>query len=213
MVSPDEAVARLDRYGPGFSVIKVKLGDDLDRVRVQALRRVAPAASIRVDVNEGWTYDQLVDSEPWLSELGVTMVEQPLHRSDVDGYRRNFERRQRLAIFLDESVTDVASVASAGSMSDGINVKLFKTGGIHCARGVIGAARQAGLRVMIGCGIESELGISAALQLASAADHIDLDGHLGLSHQPWTGLVINDGRYELTEAPGLGVTYEKEWTP
>jgi L-alanine-DL-glutamate epimerase-like enolase superfamily enzyme len=59
--------------------------------------------------------------------------------------------------------------------------------------------------VMLGCMVESQLGISQAAQLGQLADHVDLDGHLLLSHQPFTGLGLRDGRLGLADAPGLGV--------
>ena len=69
-------------------------------------------------------------------------------------------------------------------------------------RGVGGAL---GLKVMLGCMIESELGIAQAAQLGSLVDYIDLDGHLLISSQPFSGLGLRDGRLVLSERPGLGV--------
>ena len=62
-----------------------------------------------------------------------------------------------------------------------------------------------GLKVMLGCMIESELGIAQAAQLGSLVDYIDLDGHLLISSQPFSGLGLRDGRLVLSERPGLGV--------
>ena len=70
---------------------------------------------------------------------------------------------------------------------------------------MIHAARALGLQVMLGCMIESELGIAQAAQLGSLADHIDLDGHLLISSQPYAGLGLSEGRLVLSDGPGLGV--------
>ena len=67
------------------------------------------------------------------------------------------------------------------------------------------AARALGLQVMLGCMIESELGIAQAAQLASLVDYIDLDGHLLISSRPFSGLGLLDGRLVLSDKPGLGV--------
>ncbi len=84
-------------------------------------------------------------------------------------------------------------------------IKLSKCGGIREALRMIHAARALGLQVMLGCMIESELGIAQAAQLGSLADHIDLDGHLLVSSQPFAGLGLSEGRLVLSERPGLGV--------
>ena len=89
--------------------------------------------------------------------------------------------------------------------ADGIVIKLAKCGGVREALRMIHAARALDLEVMLGCMIESELGISAAAQLGSLVDYIDLDGHLLISNAPFTGLGLSEGRLVLSEAPGLGV--------
>jgi L-alanine-DL-glutamate epimerase-like enolase superfamily enzyme len=67
------------------------------------------------------------------------------------------------------------------------------------------AARALGLGVMLGCMLESGLGISAAAQVASLCDHVDLDGNLLLAHDPWPGVEFVDGVQLPSEQPGLGV--------
>ncbi len=91
--------------------------------------------------------------------------------------------------------------------ADGIvNIKLAKCGGIREALRMIHAARALGLQVMLGCMIESELGISQAAQLGSLVDHIDLDGHLLISSRPFAGLGFRDGGVVASAEPGLGVS-------
>ena len=106
---------------------------------------------------------------------------------------------------IDEGCKDLASVAPIAAYADGIVIKIAKCGGIREALRMIHAARALQLKVMLGCMIESELGISAAAQLGSLADYIDLDGHLLISSQPFTGLGLSDGRLVLSDGPGLGV--------
>ena len=108
-------------------------------------------------------------------------------------------------MLIDEGCKDLASVAPIATYADGIVIKLSKCGGIREALRMIHAARALGLQVMLGCMIESELGIAQAAQLGSLADHIDLDGHLLISSRPFTGLGLADGRLVLSDGPGLGV--------
>ena len=70
---------------------------------------------------------------------------------------------------------------------------------------MIDRARQLGMKVMIGCMIETSLGITAASHLAPLADHADLDGHLLLASDPFRGARLEDGRLVPPDGPGLGV--------
>jgi L-Ala-D/L-Glu epimerase len=87
-----------------------------------------------------------------------------------------------------------------------VNIKLAKSGGIREALRMIHAARALGLEVMLGCMIESELGIAEAAQIASLVDYVDLDGHLLISSKPFSGLGFRDGGVVASAEPGLGVT-------
>jgi L-alanine-DL-glutamate epimerase-like enolase superfamily enzyme len=110
-----------------------------------------------------------------------------------------------LPVLIDEGCRDLRSVAPIAGYADGIVIKLAKCGGIREALRMIHAARALDLKVMLGCMIESELGIAQAAQLGSLADYIDLDGHLLISSQPFAGLGLADGRLVLSDGPGLGV--------
>jgi len=115
--------------------------------------------------------------------------------------------RQRLSVLLvvDESCHTLGDVADCARFAGGINVKLAKSGGIREALRMVAAARALGLRTMLGCMLESGLGIAAAAQIASAFDDADLDGNLLLVRDPWPGIELVDGVQLPGEAPGLGV--------
>jgi len=186
-------------------VLKVKVGGPADVERLRAVRAEAPEATIRIDGNEGWDLDTARDLTPELIQLGVEFVEQPFpaaDRASFDAYRR---LEPRLPVIIDEGCKDLASVAEIATYADGINIKLSKCGGIREAVRMVHAARALGLQVMFGCMVESELGIAQAAQLASLADHIDLDGHLLIATKPYRGLGLEDGRLVLSDLPGLGV--------
>ena len=70
---------------------------------------------------------------------------------------------------------------------------------------MIATARALGLKVMLGCMIESSLGIAAALPVAPLCDWVDLDGNLLLAEDPFSGLRLEGGRWQLPFRPGLGV--------
>jgi L-alanine-DL-glutamate epimerase-like enolase superfamily enzyme len=188
----------------GFEVLKIKVGGPGDLERLEAVR-AGTDARLRVDGNQGWDLDTAVELTPRLLEMGVEFVEQPFPVGDIDAYQAYRARPQRLPVLIDEGCKDLTSVAGVAEYADGIVIKLSKCGGIREAVRMVHAARALGLRVMVGCMIESELGIGQAAQMASLVDYVDLDGHLLVSSRPFTGLGLDDGRLVLADAPGLGV--------
>ena len=184
--------------------MKVKVGGPADVERLRAVR-AETAARLRIDGNEGWDLDTARELTPELIELGVEFVEQPFPAGDLDSFRAYRELAPRLPVLIDEGCRDLASVVPIAGYADGIVIKLSKCGGIREALRMIHAARALGLRVMLGCMVESELGIAQAAQLGSLADHIDLDGHLLIVSRPFTGLGLERGRLVLSDGPGLGV--------
>jgi L-Ala-D/L-Glu epimerase len=202
--SPDEMAARAARVSDRFLRLKLKLGgrDGLDVERVRAVRE-ATALPLQVDVNEYWSLDEALDSLPQLAELGVAYCEQPLPAGDPDG--PELKRRSPVPIYVDEDCHTLADLAACAERAHGINVKLAKSGGIREAMRMAHAARALGLEVMLGCMLESGLGIAAAAQIASLCDHVDLDGNLLLADDPWPGVELRDGVQLPSEEPGLGV--------
>jgi L-alanine-DL-glutamate epimerase-like enolase superfamily enzyme len=202
---PDDMARRAEKALDRFRRLKLKLGggDGLDVERVRAVRGVAGELPLQVDVNEGWSLEEALDSLPALAELGVEYCEQPLAAGDRGG--PELKKRATLPIYVDEDCHTLADVAACGERAHGINVKLAKSGGIREAVRMVHAARALGLGCMLGCMVESGLGISAGAQVASLFDHVDLDGNLLLAHDPWPGVPFVDGVQLPPEEPGLGV--------
>jgi L-Ala-D/L-Glu epimerase len=159
-----------------------------------------------VDANEGWTLESARELMPELIRLDVEFVEQPFPADDMDSFRSLRELSPRLPVVVDEGCHDLTDVAPAAEYADGINVKLAKSGGVREAVRMIHAARALGLRVMVGCMVESQLGVAPAAAIASLADWVDLDGHLLLADEPFTGLRFEDGRVLPGPGHGLGVS-------
>lgn len=192
------------RRATGFEVLKIKVGGPGDLERLEAVR-ANTTARLRIDGNEGWDLDTATELTPELIRLGVEFVEQPFPAQDEDAFHRYRELATRLPVMIDEGCKDLTSVAPIAAYADGIVIKLSKCGGIAEAHRMIHAARALDLKIMLGCMIESELGIAQAAQLGSLVDSIDLDGHLLISNRPFTGLGLHDGRLTLSDEPGLGI--------
>ncbi|HLX21486.1 MAG TPA: dipeptide epimerase [Gaiellaceae bacterium] len=202
---PDEMARRAEKALGRFRRLKLKLGgrDGLDVARVRAVRGVAGDLPLQVDVNEAWSADEALDFLPQLAELGVEYCEQPLPAGDAAG--AEVKERSPVPIYVDEDCHTLADVAACARRAHGINVKLAKSGGIREAMRMVHAARALGLGCMLGCMVEAGLGISAAAQVASLFDHVDLDGNLLLAHDPWPGVPFVDGVQLPPDQPGLGV--------
>jgi L-alanine-DL-glutamate epimerase-like enolase superfamily enzyme len=203
---PDDMARRAEQAGR-FRRLKLKLGarDGRDVERVRAVRSVTDVP-LQVDVNEYWTLDEALESLPQLAELGVEYCEQPLPAGDVGGAQ--LKGQSPIPIYLDEDCHRLGDVAACADRAHGINIKLAKSGGIREAVRMGHAARALGLGVMLGCMIESGLGISAGAQVASLCDHVDLDGNLLLADDPWPGVDFRDGVQVPSDQPGLGVRQE-----
>ncbi len=200
---PDEMAAKAQRV-TDFKSLKLKLGgrDGRDVERVRAVREVW-SEPIRVDVNEGWTLDEALDTIPQLKELGVDYVEQPLRAHDPDGPK--LKAASPLSIFVDEDCHTLGDLEACAERAHGINIKLAKSGGIREAVRMAHAARAMRMGVMLGCMIESGLGIAAGASIASLCDHVDLDGNILIADDPWPGVQLVDGVQLPSDAPGLGV--------
>ncbi|MFG2526389.1 dipeptide epimerase [Streptomyces sp. NPDC048516] len=191
----------------GFEVIKVKAGapdpeDDLERVRV--IRDAAPRARLLLDPNGAWSRAQATTLLPRFADLGVEAVEQPLAPGDP-GALGALAEKSSLPVIADEDAVGLDDALRLAGRVQGINVKLAKCGGVHAALRIAELIAGSGTELMLGCLTASTLGLAPAVHLADRARWADLDGHLLLAHDPWTGIGGQDGFVRAGGLPGLGV--------
>lgn len=204
---PEEMRRKIEETAP-FKVVKVKMGVGHDKETVEAFRRHSNTP-ICVDANQGWTdKEQALDMCHWLAENGCVFVEQPFDKKMFEETAW-LRERSPLPIIADEFLQRLPDVRRAADAYDGINIKLMKCGGLHDAYRMAVLARGLGMKVMIGCMTETSCAVSAAAQLAGLADWVDLDGNLLIANDLFDGMKIVDGRVEVSDLPGIGITPKK----
>ena len=198
-----EVMAEKTRHAETYPILKVKLGTPRDIEIIQELREVTDKP-IYVDANTAWTPKEAVPKIRELARYGVELIEQPTKPYDLSGLKFVREHSE-LPIIADESVKRASDIPALAECVDGINIKLVKCGGLLEAHRMINIARAHGMSVMLGCMIESSLGITAAAHLTPLVDYADLDGNLLIANDPYTGVTLNEGKLILPKRPGIGV--------
>ena len=192
------------RDAPDFGVYKIKVGTADDRKIIEGIRAVT-GKPLRTDANEGWkTKEEALEMINWMAGQGVELVEQPLPSDRLEDHAW-LKDRVKIPIFGDESLILPSDLPRIAPYFHGVNVKLMKCGGVQEAVRLAAMARALGLKLMIGCMIESSLGISAGAAVASLFDYADLDGNLLVSNDPFRGVRTVKDRLVLNDKPGLGV--------
>jgi L-alanine-DL-glutamate epimerase-like enolase superfamily enzyme len=194
-----------------YPVLKLKVGAPNDKENMKALREAAPTKWVRVDANEGWkTKEHALEMIEWLAKDGhIQFIEQPMPATTDPKDLAWLKSRSPLPLFADEAYHTAADVAHCVDAYHGVNVKLCKTGGVSHGYTALKAARDAGLKTMIGCMIETSVLISAAAHLAELTDYLDIDGNLLTTNDPYVGVTAEKGILSFAHAPkktGLRVT-------
>ncbi len=174
-----------------FPIIKVKMNSELVLERVRAVHAGAPNSKLLIDANESWTIELLKHVTPYLTDLNVQMIEQPLHADDDLALT---DYQSQLPIFADESCHSTSDLPALKHKYQGINIKLDKTGGLTEAIALEKAAHRQGYQIMVGCMLSTSLGIAPAMFIAGRAQFVDIDAPALLKKDRKYGIQINQGK-------------------
>ena len=214
---PDEMVRdSLEAVAEGYKALKIKVGTDaaLDIKRVQAIRNaVGSSVKIRLDANQGWNPKEAVRTIRLFEDQGldIELIEQPVKAHDFSGLKYVTDHVET-DIMADEAAFGTYEVFQLLSMSacDLINIKLMKAGGLHNAIKIAHFAETMGIGCMMGCMLESKVGITAAASIAAGKKIVtraDLDAAVLLAEDPVVGGVsFSQDQLIIPDAPGLGIT-------
>jgi len=202
-----EVIKRKVRAADKYPLLKIKVGKENDEKIIEAVRSITDKP-IRVDANEGWKSKEVaLEKIKWLQSMGIEFIEQPMP-SDMIDETRWLRDRVDIPIVADEAVKTAADIPKLAYAYDGINIKLMKAGGPQEVMRMIFLAKAMNMKIMLGCMIESSIGISAAAHLSPLVDWADLDGNLLLREDPYQGVEVEKGKLILNDNPGLGISGE-----
>lgn len=212
---PEEmAQDSMEAIEKGYEIIKVKVGKDwkIDLLRLETIREaVGNKVDIRIDANQGWTSKEAVKVIRMMEDrdLDIELIEQPVKAYDIEGLKYVTENVDSL-ILADESVfssQDALNIIT-NRAADMVNIKLMKTGGIHNALKICNIAETYGVECMLGCMMESKIGLTAACHLAGGKSIItkfDLDAPNLCAEDPVTGgAIYNESLIKLEDSLGFG---------
>ncbi len=185
---------------PDWPIYKIKLGTSNDLEIVRQLR-ACTHAKFRVDANCAWTAEQTIENSRVLAGLGVQFIEQPLPQGASEADKARVFKYSQLPIIADEDCQVSSDVQGCVGLYHGINVKICKCGGLTPALSMLREAKTLGLKTMVGCMVESSVGISGAAQLLPLLDYADLDGAVLLASEPAVGVVVDNGHVRLVDPP------------
>ncbi|WP_262690077.1 dipeptide epimerase [Kordiimonas aestuarii] len=170
--------------------LKIKLDGDNPVGKLEAIRDARPDATLIIDVNQGWTFEELKEYAPACEKLGIAMIEQPLKRggdAELEGYT------SPVPLGGDESCLDASEYEVAASRYDVINIKLDKCGGLSAGLLLANMALRDGKSLMVGNMTGSSLSMAPAYVIGQFCHFVDIDGPLLLAGDVDNGLFYGTG--------------------
>lgn len=180
-----------------YPIIKVKMGFDDDELLVNELKKIS-GKRIRIDANGGWEPEKAESMIHCMDKLDVEIIEQPTKIEHIRDWKY-IKGSSKVSFFIDEGLNTIEDYHRYSEYVDGVNIKMSKSGGIIEARNIAAQAKKDKIKVMLGCMVESSVGISQAVYLSSLADYFDLDGPLLLKEDIAIGIDFNLERITIGE--------------
>lgn len=167
-----------------FESLKIKVNADSGREMLEEIRKYT-TQKLRVDANEGWSdLDSFIRFEESLKGMNIELIEQPFP-SVMKAEYKELKKRTPYKLLADESIEDAANFAELAEQFHAVNIKLMKTGSLLKARDLILEARENNMTAMMGCMIETTIGISYGMLFSGMVEYIDLDGFLLVKDEPF----------------------------
>ena len=190
----------------GFRKFKIKLSgrvtEDIPFLAYvyDILHDAVPFPVVRIDGNQGFTVTAYFTLTDYLEKKGIAieLFEQPLRKTDFTGMKDVCERSP-VPVILDETVLSPGDLdrVIGERLAHGVNIKIAKSGIVGSGE-IYDRAKAAGLKVMVGCMIETMTGLSAGIHFAAGRegyDLVDLDAIHFLHHRNKPGDIAVNGPF------------------
>lgn len=180
-----------------YQQIKLKINKETATSTVRTLANIIGQRQLFIDANEAFpSLEEYLEFEKSIADINITFVEQPLPASHIEDYIK-LKSISKWPIFGDESIISHPDMALIAQQFHGVNVKMMKAGGYLESVSILKKAKHLGLQTMIGCMVETSLGISHAFEISALADYLDLDSFLYLKDEPFQMIKQEYGRLSL----------------
>lgn len=204
-IDKPEVVRQKVKEADEFKILKVKMGKENDKEMIETIRSVTDKP-LTADANQGWKDKHYaLEMIQYLSENNVVYIEQPMPKEMIEE-NAWITQNSPIPVLGDESIQRLSDLIKMKDVYSGVVVKLMKCTGMREAHKMITLAKSLGMKVMLGCMVETSCAISAASQLSPLADWADLDGALLIKNDPFEGMKVIDGKVTLTDYPGIGLS-------
>jgi L-alanine-DL-glutamate epimerase-like enolase superfamily enzyme len=167
-----------------FKSLKIKVNAETGKEMLQEIRKHS-TAKLRVDANEGWKdLDSFLSFQEGLKGMNIELIEQPFPTSMVEEYKE-LKKRTPYKLLADESIEDAGNFAELSTQFHAVNIKLMKTGSLLKAKELLLEAKKHQMEAMMGCMIETTIGISYGMLFGAMVEYVDLDGFLLIKDEPF----------------------------
>lgn len=179
-----------------FKSLKIKVNAETATDMLAEIKKHTDV-KLRVDANEGWKdLDSFLRFEQSLKGMNIELIEQPFPSSMKSEYRE-LKKKTAYKLLADESIEDAANFQELSEQFHAVNIKLMKTGSILKARDLILEANRHKMEAMMGCMIETTIGISYGMLFGGMVEYVDLDGFLLVKDEPFRLVKETEGVLEL----------------
>jgi L-alanine-DL-glutamate epimerase-like enolase superfamily enzyme len=180
-----------------FHSLKIKVDAETGKDMLQEIRKHTNA-KLRVDANEGWkSLEDFMLFQDSLAGMNIELIEQPFPSSMIEEYKE-LKKHTPYKILADESIEDVGEFFELAKQFHAVNIKLMKTGSLLKAKQLLLDAKKHGMSAMMGCMIETTIGISYGMLFGGLVEYVDLDGFLLIKEEPFHLVTEAEGILSLT---------------
>ncbi|MFQ5453647.1 MAG: enolase C-terminal domain-like protein [Candidatus Zixiibacteriota bacterium] len=186
--NPSEMIKALEKCK--YPIIKIKMGNEEDIMILDTIGNLKDK-EIRVDANGAWSCAKAEEMIFHLFQKGVKVIEQPTDKEYVKEWLHLKGKTQDIQLIMDEGLNSIEDYKKYSKFFDGVNVKMEKCGGILEGIKIANQAQADEKKVMLGCMVESSVGIAQSIYMSSRADYYDLDGPLLLEDDIARGIIYD----------------------